>query len=95
MAPVRQQRGDEDIGHTGQVGRPWQHLMMIEDAVKKDGLCEKEQEGQQGIKESHMTEQGIQDIQDQPVQGIIVGSRLQCRSYRVQEEGKLQYQCID
>ena len=93
MIPVGQQGGDENIGHTGQVGRLGQHFMMVEDPVEKQCLAIKQQKSEDRIQDIDMMEYGDEGIQDQPVQIIVV--RVQYGGYGVQEQVEFKHQCID
>ena len=92
MAPVRQEGGDQYIGHAGQEVRLWQNLMVIEDPVEKGSLCEKDQEGKDGVWKGCLVEYGIEGTQDQPVQVIVL--RVKNGRHRVKEHRKFQYQRI-
>ena len=92
MTPVREQGGDQDIGHAGQEIGFGQDFVMIEDTVKKSGLADQEQEGQHGPAYGDRMETGIQDSQDHPVEIIVFG--MQGRHDGMQEQGKLQYQRV-
>jgi hypothetical protein len=60
VIPVRQQGGDQDIGHTGQVGRLRQDFMMVEDPIEKCRLAVKQQKGEDRIQDIDMMENGDQ-----------------------------------
>ena len=92
MTPVGQKGCNEDIGHAGQEVRFGQYFMMITDPVEKSGLAKEEQEGEDGVKKGRMVEKGIEGMQDQPVQVIVL--RVQGGRDRVEEHGKFQYKGI-
>ena len=92
MPPIRQQGGDQDIGHAWQDIGLGQNLVMVRNTIEKKGLADQEQEGQDGIKDGDTVESAIQGVQDHPVEIVVLG--VQRRGDWVQEEGELQYEGI-
>ena len=50
--------------------------MMIADPVEQRGLAEEDQEGEDGITDIGMVKNGVQAMQDQPVQVIVLRMQL-------------------